>query len=252
MFIKFKYDYFLCSLLALARSFWIVCLEISSLYLGFLNERLSKTKKQSQLLELITQHWNFYEAAGYFLADKSNARESLISIHKHHFILLYFDIKTNFYGKFYPFSAFYIKPNMENFRPCLRLEFLSKQSPLSRWRNMTEKTHSKKRVQLHVWKNGKHRQWLNSTSHTSYLSRFLHALDCKTENDISLLALNPLFSNYRLRTCIKALLRSGKFLTGERWKMWFTVSQGFWRSREHDHQGIFWGLFWEDKWDLYH
>ena len=119
-----KYDYFLCSLLVLARSFWIVCLEISSLYLGFLNERASKTKKKSQHLELITQLWNFYEAVGYFLADKS--KESLISIHKYHFILLYFDIKTNFYGKFCPFSAFYIKPNMEKFRPCLSLEFLSK------------------------------------------------------------------------------------------------------------------------------
>ena len=48
----------------------------------------------------------------------------------------------------------------------------------------------------------------NLASHTSYLARFLHALDWKTENDISLLSLCLLFSNYRLRICIKALLRS--------------------------------------------
>ena len=51
---------------------------------------------------------------------------SLISIHKYLFILLYFDIKTNFYGKFRPSLRFKSK----------RLEFLLKQSPLSRGRNM--------------------------------------------------------------------------------------------------------------------
>ena len=140
---------------------------------------LVENKKKSQLLELITQHWNFYEAAGYFRADKSNARESLISIHKYHFILSYFDIKTNFYGKFCPFSAFYIKPNMEKFRPCLRLEFLSKQSPLSRRRNMNEKKKHRKECNYMYEITENIGNDTNSTSHTSYLSRFLHALDCK-------------------------------------------------------------------------
>ena len=140
-------------------------------------------------------------------ADKSNARESFSSIHKYLFILLYFDIKPNFYGKFRPSLPFTSKHIWKICRPWLRLEFLSKKSPLSRRRNMTEKKHTQKEY--------------------NYMYEITENIDNDKLNITYLLfgSLSPCFKqknwkwyftvdclseccNYRLQTCVKVLLRT--------------------------------------------
>ena len=109
-------------------------------------------------------------------------------------------------------------------------------------------------VQLHVWNNGKYPQWhkINITYFVfGSLSPCVGLKNWKwyftIGSNISLL-----FSTYRLRICIKALLRSVKSLTGQKWEMWLIISQWFWRTKDHNQQGIFLGLIWGDKGYLYH